>query len=82
MTLVGWSVVVLVGFAVLSGFGLRFLQPGIGFEGPVPWALPGLIASGFNKGIALPLPELLFGSVTGIVVAFIGGWDATRRDVF
>jgi hypothetical protein len=46
-----------------------------------PWALPGLIANGFNKGMPVPLPELLFGSVGGIVAAFIGGWEVTRRDV-
>ncbi len=140
MALVGLSIVALVGFSILAGFALRLLQPGLGFEGAVPWtmlfkytvvtfpaswliisihtwvglrwrgfvvavavgivmtisgvvvvnaawgsfypwALPGLIASSFNKGMPLPLPELLFAIAGGIVVAFIGGWDVTRRDV-
>jgi hypothetical protein len=140
MALVGLSIVALVGFSLLAGFGLRLLQPGLGFEGGIPWAmllkytvvtfpaswliisihtwvglrwhsfvvavafgivmtisgvivvnaewgsfypwaLPGLSASSFNKGMPLPLPELLFAITGGLVVAFIGGWEVTRRDV-
>jgi ABC-2 type transport system permease protein len=45
-----------------------------------PWALPGAIANEFSEGVLL-LPELLFGSVGGVLVALAGGWDVARRDV-
>jgi hypothetical protein len=46
-----------------------------------PWALPGLIANGFSTGTPFPLAEMAFGGLGGVVVALIGGWEMTRRDV-
>jgi hypothetical protein len=45
-----------------------------------PWALPGAIANEFSEGV-VHVPELLFGSVGGVVAAILGGWDVARRDV-
>jgi hypothetical protein len=46
-----------------------------------PWALPGQIVNGFSKEMPVPVPELMFGCIGGIVVAVAGCWEATRRDV-
>ena len=45
-----------------------------------PWALPGAVANEFSDGFLL-VRELLFGTLGSIVVALIGGWDVSRRDV-
>jgi len=45
-----------------------------------PWALVGTLANEFSEGV-VHVPELLFGSVGGVVVAVLGGWDVTRMDV-
>jgi hypothetical protein len=46
-----------------------------------PWALPGLIANDFSKGAAIPAGRVLFGSLGGLLVAVLGGWEMTRQDV-
>ena len=46
-----------------------------------PWALPGLLANTFNKGEPILLKELTVSVVGGIVVALLGCWEVTRRDV-
>ncbi len=149
MTLIGISTVVIVALIVLSGWALRLLAPGLGFEAPAPvgefirfsgflfvgawliiaiqtwvaqrwpnfavasgvgialtvvgalviqseWAglypttLPILVANGFSDTIqplnileegVRPVKELLIGSLGGIAVAVLGGWEMTRRDV-
>jgi CheY-like chemotaxis protein len=45
-----------------------------------PWALPGGLANEFSEGM-VHVPELLFGSLGGVVAALLGGWDVARRDV-
>ena len=46
-----------------------------------PWALPGLLANTFNKGEPILLKELVVSVIGGIVVALLGCWEVTRRDV-
>jgi len=46
-----------------------------------PWALPGAIGNKFSENVVL-VPELLFGSIGGVLVALLGGWDVARQDVF
>jgi len=46
-----------------------------------PWALPGLLANTFNKGEPTLMKELTVSVVGGIVVALLGCWEVTRRDV-
>jgi hypothetical protein len=46
-----------------------------------PWAMPGLLANTFNKGEPILLKELIVNVVGGIIVALLGGWEVTRRDV-
>jgi hypothetical protein len=46
-----------------------------------PWALPGLLANTFNKGEPILLKELMVSVVGGIVVALLGCYEVTRRDV-
>jgi hypothetical protein len=45
-----------------------------------PWALAGGIANEFNEGV-VHVPELLFGSLGGVIAALLGGWNVVRRDV-
>jgi hypothetical protein len=45
-----------------------------------PWALAGGLANEFSDGV-VHVPELLFGSLGGVVAALLGGWDVARRDV-
>ena len=45
-----------------------------------PWALPGLLANGFNDG-AIARPELLAGFLGGFAVWLLGQWNIVRRDV-
>jgi hypothetical protein len=45
-----------------------------------PWTLPGLVANGVETGQDV-LPHLLIGSLRGLGVALLGGWDVVRRDV-
>lgn len=60
------------------------------YAGFYPWTLPMLVANGFNATIhplnileegVRPVRELLTGSLGGLVVALIGGWNVVRRDV-
>jgi hypothetical protein len=46
-----------------------------------PWALPGVIANSFNEEGFAYLSEMIFGSVGGVLVALLGGWDVVRQDV-
>ena len=45
-----------------------------------PWTYPGIVAHYLEDGLD-PLKQLLAGSVGGVLVAFLGGWEVTRRDV-
>lgn len=45
-----------------------------------PWTLSGVITYSLAEGLE-PWAELAVGSPGGLVVAFLGGWDVTRRDV-
>jgi hypothetical protein len=45
-----------------------------------PWAMPGMMANQYMNGIT-PVAELLFGSLGGLIVAIVGCWEFTRRDV-
>jgi hypothetical protein len=45
-----------------------------------PWTLPGLVQYNLEEGLD-PWPQLLLGSLGGVLVALLGGWDVTRRDV-
>jgi hypothetical protein len=45
-----------------------------------PWTYPGLVAYLAEEGLS-PMRELLIGSLGGMVVALLGGWEVTRRDV-
>jgi hypothetical protein len=82
-------------FVVASGVGITMTIIGVfviqsDYAGYYPWTLPVLVANGFNARIhplnilddsVRPIGELLFGSVGGVVVAVLGGWDVVRRDV-
>jgi hypothetical protein len=139
MAITGLSMAAIYAYIVLSGLGLRWLAPGLGFEAPVPWGeflqyvalaylaswliislhtwvslrwhsfvvasavgiaamvvavlmfqsdwsrwypwtLPGLTIYGLEQGLQ-PWAELAAGSLGGVVVALLGGWEVTRRDV-
>jgi len=72
-------------FVVACGVGIAMTVAGAFFVqadwgGFWPWALPGFIANEFSDGF-VHLPEMIFGTVGGVVVALLGGWDVTRRDV-
>lgn len=45
-----------------------------------PWTLPGVVALNGTQSASLWLP-LTLGSMGGIAMAFLGGWDVTRRDI-
>ncbi len=45
-----------------------------------PWTMPGVITYSLAEGLK-PWAELAVGSLGGVAVAFLGGWDVTRRDV-
>jgi hypothetical protein len=45
-----------------------------------PWTYPGLVAYAAEGGLTL-MRELLIGSLGGVGVALLGGWDVIRRDV-
>jgi hypothetical protein len=45
-----------------------------------PWTYPGLVAYAAEEGLR-PMRELLIGSLGGLGVAFLGGWEVIRRDV-
>jgi hypothetical protein len=45
-----------------------------------PWTFPGLVANGVETGEDV-LSQLLIGSLGGLGVALLGGWDIVHRDV-
>ena len=45
-----------------------------------PWALPLIVSDAFGKD-AQPIAELMMGSIGGVIVAVLGGWECIRRDV-
>jgi hypothetical protein len=45
-----------------------------------PWTMPGLVAISLEEG-QWPGPQLLIGSLGGLAMAILGGWDVSRRDV-
>lgn len=45
-----------------------------------PWTLPGVVTYSLAEGLT-PTAELAAGSLGGVVVALLGGWDVIRRDV-
>lgn len=45
-----------------------------------PWTYSGIVAISLEDGLS-PLNQLLAGGVGGVLAAFLGGWDVTRRDV-
>jgi len=45
-----------------------------------PWTLPGWVVKGNLQGEAIAV-SLAIGLVGGIVIALMGGWDVSRRDV-
>ena len=72
-------------FAVAIGFGVIMTIAGIlvinsKYALFYPWTLPGVVMNGFREG-GRYLPQLLFGSLGGVVAAVLGGWEFTRRDV-
>lgn len=82
-------------FAVASAVGIALTIAGViviqsDYAGFYPYTLPALVANGFSENISalnilaegvLPVKELLFGSIGGLVAAVIGGWHFVRRDV-
>lgn len=82
-------------FVVASGFGIAMTIIGViviqsDYAGYYPWTLPVLVANGFNGSIrslnilaegVRPVRELLTGSLGGVFVAILGGWDVVRRDI-
>jgi hypothetical protein len=45
-----------------------------------PWTMPGIVAYSLEEGLD-PLAQLLIGSLGGMALALLGGWDVIRRDV-
>ncbi len=45
-----------------------------------PWAMPGDIANEFSAAV-VRLPQLLAGTIGGVILAVLGGWDVSRQDV-
>jgi len=73
-------------FALASAVGMVLTVAGVviinsDWGSFYPWAMPGVIVNQFSKGMSLLRPELIFGCIGGIVVALLGCWDVTRRDV-
>ncbi len=82
-------------FAVPCAVGIAMTIAGViviqsKYAGFYPYTLPALVANGFSENISalnilaegvLPVKELLFGSIGGLVAAALGGWHFTRRDV-
>ena len=82
-------------FAVASAVGIALTVASViviqsKYAGFYPYTLPALVANGFSENISalnilaegvLPIKELLFGSLGGLIAAAIGGWHFVRRDV-
>lgn len=45
-----------------------------------PWLMPGIVAHGLDQALPYTL-SLTLGLVGGILMAFFGGWEASRREV-
>jgi hypothetical protein len=45
-----------------------------------PWALSAMALNSIENGVR-PVGELAFSGGGGLVVALLGGWEFTRRDV-
>lgn len=83
-------------FAIASGVGIALTVASViviqsKYAGFYPYTLPALVANGFSENIGalnffaegvLPVKELLFGSIGGLIAAALGGWHFVRRDVF
>lgn len=50
------------------------------YGGWYPWTMPVMVLGVIKDG-QMPMSQLLAGSVGGLVVALLGCWDVTRRDV-
>ncbi len=82
-------------FAIASGVGIALTVASViviqsKYAGFYPYTLPALVANGFSENIGalnffaegvLPVKELLFGSLGGLIAAAMGGWHFVRRDV-
>jgi hypothetical protein len=72
-------------FVVAMGVGITATVAGVlvinsDWAKVYPWTLPGLASIGYTEGDAIAAQAAL-GFLGGIVIALVGGWDATRRDV-
>jgi hypothetical protein len=72
-------------FVVASAVGIAAMVVAVvlfqsDWAGWYPWTMPGMVANGLEQGQNV-LNQLLIGSLGGIVVAALGGWEVTRRDV-
>ena len=45
-----------------------------------PWTIPGFVANNLEEGLDVT-GQLAMGCLGGLVVALLGGWEVTRRDV-
>lgn len=72
-------------FAVASAVGMGAMVVGVflfqtDWSRWYPWTLPGVITNSLADGLR-PLVELAIGSLGGLAIALLGGWEVTRRDV-
>ncbi len=72
-------------FIVAMGAGIVATVAGVivvnsDWAGFYPWTLPGQVSIGFMQGEAVGL-QVVLGTLGGIVVALVGGWDVIRQDV-
>ena len=72
-------------FAVASAVGIAAMVIAVfvfrsDWSSWYPWTYPGTVALYLEEGLD-PLKQVLAGSVGGVLVAFLGGWEVTRRDV-
>jgi len=82
MALIGLSITALMGLLVLSGWGLRLLIPGLGFEAAVPWAdfagfgltmfLGAWLAIAVQTWVAQRWPSFAVASGVGIALTVVG----------
>ena len=82
-------------FAIASGVGIALTVASViviqsKYAGFYPYTLPALVANGFSESIGalnffaegvLPVRELLFGSIGGLIAATMGDWHFVQRDV-
>jgi hypothetical protein len=82
-------------FAVASAVGIAFTVASViviqsDYAGFYPYTLPALVTNGFSESLSalnileegvLPVKELLFGSVGGLIAAMVSGWHFVQRDV-